>query len=93
MRISISEHLITLRKLNNLTQQQVADYLSVSRSTYSRYETDDAEITFARLITLAELYQVSVCSFVKFALNNSKHTCPSQTPSASYPSHTSVRKH
>ncbi|HEP1430902.1 TPA: helix-turn-helix transcriptional regulator, partial [Streptococcus pyogenes] len=36
--MSFSERLKELRQLNNFTQQELADYLDVSRVTYTNYE-------------------------------------------------------
>ena len=34
----IGQNLCKLRKVNNFTQEQVAEYLGINRSTYSNYE-------------------------------------------------------
>ncbi len=49
-----------LRVDQDLTQQQVADYLMCNRQVYARYERGIREIPVSMLIKLAELYQVSV---------------------------------
>ena len=49
-----------LRVDNDLTQQQVADYLMCNRQVYARYERGTREIPVSMLIKLAEFYKVSV---------------------------------
>ena len=48
-----------LRIDNDLTQQQVADYLMCNRQVYARYERGIREIPVSMLIKLSELYKVS----------------------------------
>ncbi len=49
-----------LRIDNDLTQQQIADYLMCNRQVYARYERGIREIPVSMLIKLAKLYNVSV---------------------------------
>jgi hypothetical protein len=46
------------RILHNLTQKQVADYLQINQSDYSRKENGEALLTFAELKQLGELYKL-----------------------------------
>ena len=48
-----------LRTDNDLTQQQVADYLMCNRQVYARYERGLSEIPVSMLIKLTKLYNVS----------------------------------
>ena len=48
-----------LRVDNDMTQQQVADYLICNRNVYARYERGEREIPVSMVIKLAELYNVS----------------------------------
>ena len=52
--------LYDLRNDNDLTQQQVADYLMCNRQVYARYERGLREIPVSMLIKLADLYKTSV---------------------------------
>lgn len=45
-----------LREDNDLTQQQVADYLGTSQTMYARYERGANELPIRHLIKLADLY-------------------------------------
>jgi len=53
-----------LRKGNGLTQQQVADFLHLDRSTYAYYESGRTKINIDILIRLARFFQVSLASLV-----------------------------
>lgn len=48
-----------LREDNDLTQQQVADYLNIRQNTYSQYETGNRQIPVEVLMALARLYKTS----------------------------------
>ena len=47
-----------LRKERNLTQQQLADYLGVDRSTYAYYESGRSKLNIDLMVKLAHFYQV-----------------------------------
>ena len=48
-----------LREDSDRTQQEVAEYLYMTRSVYRRYESGDREIPVWALIKLAQYYHVS----------------------------------
>lgn len=54
------KNLIELRKMNKLTQRQVAEVLNISQPSYIRYEKGKAEPTLENLVKLADLYDVSI---------------------------------
>lgn len=49
-----------LRKQAKMTQQAVADCLNIHRSTYTKYETDNVTPDHQGLVTLSQLFGVSV---------------------------------
>lgn len=49
-----------LRQDNDMTQQQVADFLHCQREVYRRYEKGIREIPVSYVIKLADYYDVSV---------------------------------
>ncbi len=49
-----------LRRESNLTQQQVADVLGCNQSTYSKYEKGTAMIPVAKMVKLADFYDISL---------------------------------
>ena len=48
-----------LREENNLTQSQLADYLSIKQNTYSQYENEKRQLPIDVLIKLAKFYKVT----------------------------------
>ena len=54
------KRLYDLRIDNDLTQQQVADYLMCNRQVYARYERGLREIPISMLVKLADFYKTSV---------------------------------
>ncbi|WP_369283044.1 helix-turn-helix domain-containing protein [Oscillibacter sp. GMB15532] len=54
------QHIRNLREDNDLTQQQVAELLNISQTTYSRYESGALDIPSSSLIFLAKYYKTSV---------------------------------
>jgi len=56
MDITIGNNLRILREANKFTQEQVASFLEINRSTYSNYETGDREAPFDILEKASNLY-------------------------------------
>lgn len=54
------KRLYDLRTDNDLTQQQIAGYLTCNRQVYARYERGIREIPVSMLIKLADYYNTSV---------------------------------
>ena len=54
------KRLYDLRTDNDLTQQQVADFLVCNRQVYARYEKGLREIPVSMLIKLADFYNTSI---------------------------------
>lgn len=55
----VGKRLCELRKMNNLTQNQAADYLGVSQSNMSQLETDTRKFSVYSIKKLLELYNAS----------------------------------
>ena len=49
-----------LREDNDLTQQNLADLLNCSQTTYSRYESEELNIPVISLKKLAKFYDTSI---------------------------------
>lgn len=52
-----------LRKQEELTQQQLADKLGIKKSTISMYENGKREPDFETLESIAEFFNVDICTF------------------------------
>ena len=48
-----------LREDNDLTQEDVAKYLSIKQNTYSQYENEQRQLPIPCLIALAKFYKTS----------------------------------
>lgn len=58
-RSPFSSRLTQLRRNSGMTQREVAQYLSIDRSTYAYYETDKTRPDFETLCRMARMFRVS----------------------------------
>lgn len=58
--MNIGEKLFELRREKNLSQEEVADQLNVSRQTVSKWETNQSVPDFDKIMPICELYGVGV---------------------------------
>ena len=58
--MSIGERITELRKAQNISQGQLADFMEVSRQAVSKWETDQASPDTIRLIKLADVLDTDV---------------------------------
>ena len=63
--MNFSEKIICLRKSNNLTQEQLAEKLDVSRQSVSKWETDQAIPEVDKLISLSKTFNVTIDYLLK----------------------------
>lgn len=61
---SLGRNLTFFRKLEGLTQQQMADRLNINRTTYTKYETGDSEPSIEILKRIADVLDVNVSLLV-----------------------------
>ncbi len=61
-----------LRKTKNLTQKELADLLNTDQTTVSKWELDRALPTTANLLSLSEIFEVSI----DYVLGKSKYYYP-----------------
>lgn len=72
----LSENLQTLRKLNQMTQEEVAEKIGVSRQALAKWENGETIPDIERCMQLADLYQVSLDALTGFSEKQS----PAQLP-------------
>lgn len=60
-----------LREDNDMNQTQIAAYLGMSQTGYSKYETGERDVPTSILIKLADYYDVSV-DYILGRTNNKK---------------------
>ena len=58
--MKVGKKLRELRISENLTQQQLADILKISRVNYTRYECDKVRPDYETLIKIADYYDISL---------------------------------
>ena len=61
----LGEKLIKLRKEKNLSQEEAANILNVSRQTISKWETDMSTPDFDKIVPICELYGISTEELLK----------------------------
>ena len=60
------ENLVFLRKMNRMSQEELAEKVGVSRQTLSKYETGEALPDIERCRKLAEIFNVSMDDLVNY---------------------------
>ena len=63
--MDFSEKLLTMRKSRNLTQEQLAEQLDVSRQTISKWESGQAMPELDKIVALSNLFDVTVDYLLK----------------------------
>ena len=58
--MNIGEKLFELRKKKNLSQEEVADKLNVTRQTVSKWETNQSTPDFDKIVPLCELFEIRI---------------------------------
>lgn len=63
--MDFSEKILTLRKGSNLTQEQLAEKLNVSRQSVSKWESRQAVPELEKIIAMSEVFDVSTDYLLK----------------------------
>ena len=63
----LSENLLDLRKLNKLSQEEVAEYVGVSRQAVAKWESGETTPDIYNCKALASLYDVLLDDLVNFS--------------------------
>ena len=58
--MNFSSNLKALRKSRGMTQEQLADFLNLSRSTIAGYESRNRQPDFEHLVIIAEFFHVTI---------------------------------
>lgn len=61
-----SDNLMELRKIHNMSQEELAEKLNVSRQTLSKYETGESLPDIEKCKVLAEVFGVSMDDLVNY---------------------------
>lgn len=65
------DNLISLRKINNLSQEQLAAKLGISRQTLSKYETGESVPDIEKCKVIAEYFGVSLDDLINYSIEDS----------------------
>ena len=69
--MSFADNLMELRKLNNLSQEDIAEKIGVSRQTLSKYETGESLPDIERCKMLADFFGVTMDDLISYEKNDS----------------------
>ncbi len=83
--MNLSEHLEDLRKQHDLTQDQLAEKLMVTRQAISRWERGLAYPTVDNLKALSQLYQVSLDALLLDEPPEPVESAPAEVPEPTQP--------
>ena len=65
-----AENLVELRKLNNISQEELASKIGVSRQTLSKYETGESLPDIEKSMMIANVFGVSLDDLMNFNSND-----------------------
>ena len=71
--MTLGERIKRLRKLNDMSQQELADYLEINRNHLSRIETNKSDVTSNLLVKLSLLFEVSINTLIGVNNNSEKN--------------------
>lgn len=85
--MSIGEKIQALRKQRNMSQEELANILNISRQAISKWEIGESQPDIENLVTISSIFNVSTDYLVKdgasVATNNSNYTTSYKKPSKS----------
>ena len=61
-----AENLMELRKLHNMSQEELAEKINVSRQTLSKYETGESLPDIEKCLAIAKIFGVSVDDLINY---------------------------
>ena len=62
--MSVNNKIRALRELNNWSQEEMAERLNMSKSSYSRLERDESRLDLAKLEKLAAVFKIDIGELV-----------------------------
>ena len=63
--MKFSEKIKEIRKMQNLTQEQFAEKIFISRNTVAKWESDRGYPDIQNLITISEVFEISLDDLIK----------------------------
>ena len=71
--MGFAENLTELRKLNNYSQEDLAERIGVSRQTLSKYETGESLPDIEKCRLLADVFSVTVDDLISYEKNDEEN--------------------
>ena len=71
--MSFADNLTTLRKINNMSQEELAERIGVSRQTLSKYETGESLPDIEKCRMIADAFAVSVDDLISYETNRDEN--------------------
>jgi AbrB family looped-hinge helix DNA binding protein len=71
--MGFSQNLIELRKMNNYSQEELAERIGVSRQTLSKYETGESLPDIEKCKLLAEVFSVTIDDLISYEKNDAEN--------------------
>ena len=71
--MSFANNLTTLRKVNNMSQEELAERIGVSRQTLSKYETGESLPDIEKCRMIADAFAVSVDDLISYETNRDEN--------------------
>jgi transcriptional regulator with XRE-family HTH domain len=71
--MDIGNRIYSLRKKTDLTQEQLAEKLQISRQSVTKWESNDSIPDVGKLVELSQIFQVSIDYLIKGSNQYSKH--------------------
>lgn len=62
--MAVNDKIRALRELNNWSQEEMAERLNMSKSSYSRLERDESRLDLSKLEKLAAVFQIDVTELI-----------------------------
>lgn len=86
--MTLGQRITHLRTAHNLTQEQLAEQLGVSRQSVSKWETDASMPELDKLVKLSQIFSLSLDELVKGEAPAPPDPPPSPAPGSDTPQHT-----
>lgn len=62
--MSVNDKIRALRELNNWSQEEMAERLNISKSSYSRLERDESKLDLSKLEKLAAIFKIDIAELI-----------------------------
>ena len=78
--MNIREKLIMLRNESNMSQQEFADFLNVSRQTVSRWEAGKSSPSFAQITNICRAFGIGANELLQTPVSNAEESAQQEKP-------------